>query len=614
MTQTVTPGIYAIDQVRIASSNVVIAHERQPTNTDATVFKEPHVVVYQRTSALDIRLSTSKALHLDRNNHLEVELITGWNEITNCELHIRAATGGLRLITSESKVVDSLHSFSSPVKGGIVTFGPVGARTSVKISFPFSTEQDVLDLCVKIDVSYTTEHGVFKFSKSPSVTTALALGVNVQDVFKHNFLFSRFTVSTATASPLRLLKSELLDSDLFSSEFGNPPEQPPIVFPKQPASLLYKIARKAVSVAGEGMKKSMQIKLYYSILQDEIDDQLESSLTEAFRDADAPLYELSKMAVACVLQHMHSVLSPSDLERVILLSELSTSFIGCVDWNLKFPGLGRDSAGTELKERLSSTIMGWQARYPTILLRQFCSLSKARTILIPVDIPSVTIVHTADIRLKQPLVPLIANRHESNGIISSSDIATPMFCANQLLPATLRLQWTRAWDTGDIGAQPSGKNGSQASEDLEFSFEVTAPTDTWLIGGRRKGHFIIPAPNSSGGIGLASTPESEAAISLTLIPLREGWLPYPSVEIREAHCNDASGVYSGAGQRGPVEPPHDHLQNRHHCETDYRNLGETVHIVADRKRVTLSLDASGPGGGPLVLESERPGIVGRLAV
>jgi hypothetical protein len=45
---------------------------------------------------------------------------------------------------------------------------------------------------------------------------------------------------------------------------------------------------------------------------------------------------------------------------------------------------------------------------------------------------------------------------------------------------------------------------------------------------------------------------------------------------------------------------------------DYRNLGETVHVIADRAKVTLSLDASGPGGGPLVLESERLGLEGRV--
>jgi len=40
------------------------------------------------------------------------------------------------------------------------------------------------------------------------------------------------------------------------------------------------------------------------------------------------------------------------------------------------------------------------------------------------------------------------------------------------------------------------------------------------------------------------------------------------------------------------------------CEVDFRNLGETVRVISERRSVTVSLDASGPGGGPLVFESD----------
>ncbi|PUW82161.1 hypothetical protein CBR14_22675, partial [Cronobacter sakazakii] len=62
------------------------------------------------------------------------------------------------------------------------------------------------------------------------IPVSLALGVNVQDVFKHDALFSRFNVSTATASPLRLYKSELIASDQFEAEFGVPPGSAVLIF------------------------------------------------------------------------------------------------------------------------------------------------------------------------------------------------------------------------------------------------------------------------------------------------------------------------------------------------------------------------------------------------
>ncbi|KAG4219121.1 hypothetical protein PC116_g32399 [Phytophthora cactorum] len=206
--------------------------------------------------------------------------------------------------------------------------------------------------------------------------------------------------------------------------------------------------------------------------------------------------------------------------------------------------------------------------------------TEPRSILIPVDIPSLTIVHTADIRLQGSPQP---------SPVLPSTPSTPTISTNQLLPAALHLKWTRIWDT----TTPSSEQ-----TDLEFSYEIIAPQDTWLLGGRRKGHFVIPAPPAgSSSPPYESTPDTEAEIPILLIPLREGWLPYPTVDIREVRTyEDTSREGAGLGSQ---------------FETDLRNLGETVRVLADRSRVTLSLDASGPGGGPLVLDVQRlPGVGG----
>ncbi|CAK7229402.1 hypothetical protein SEUCBS140593_007231 [Sporothrix eucalyptigena] len=611
--RTVIPGLYEIDQMRITAKNLVIFHDRLPTMStpiapatqtapSTTILPNPHIVLYQRTDALDIQLSTSKDLQLDKNNFLELALLTGWNEVQNCEIRIRAATGGLRLITTEAKVLGSTHTFSKPVEGGIVCFENVPAKTSLRISFPFSIEQDVLELCLRVDVTYTTVNGTFQFSKTPSVSTSLALGVNVQDVFKHDRLFSRFTVSTATASPLRVFRSELLESDLFTAHLGGSSDDDvdhstnlPVVFPKQPVSLLYRIVRKPVSLhassTAKDAQRTMYIKLHYSVFQDQLDVALEASLGDAFRSA-ANLQQFAKLAIASVLRHVHASLTPYDLEKMALLHEMQTSVLAHVHWAKEFPGLSTPA------DDLAAVIYAWQKQNPVLSIGDTPAPDRLRTILIPVDIPSITIVHTADIQLQGPFGSAVA-ADTFEGSDDTSSVGIPVFCVNQLLPATLHLRWTRVWDTTDAPPQ-----------DLEFSFEVSAPNDAWLIGGRRKGHFVIPAPDAldgatveEGTIGLSSTPALEAAIPLMLTPLREGRLPYPSVEIREVMPSPDG--HEGSPAEGGAA---------HHCETDYRNLGETVHVVADRTRLTLSLDASGPGGGPLVLESERARVDGRIVV
>lgn len=609
-------GAFEVDQVRVTSNKVVLHYERdiyQAVDKTSAVFKSPRVTLYQRTSCLDVQLLNAQDLQLDKKKSLELELSTGWNDITKCEVKIKSATGGLRLVMSEVEVVGSWQPVSS--QGGSFTFGAIPADNSVKIRFPFTVESDVLDVAVRTEVTYCTDKGSFTFFKASSVEVSLALEVNVQDIFKHEALFSRFAVSTANDSPLRLLKSELLGSDLFESHFGQPSSQPVLVFPKQPASLLYKITRKPKSKLGPKVKKTLYLKLYYSVIQDEIEALFRRALTADLEPT--PLKEFSKLAVSKVIRCVRDNLSAYDLEKATLLGELPTSFLAAVNWEKHFAGLGVTSTSNP---SLPAFLRTWLLSHPALPLSHphaddLPNLTP-NTIVIPVDIPPVSVVHTADIRLQTPLPTVTGESSSEEQMVLGG---CPTVVVNQLLPATLHLKWTRIWDTATAAAA--------RERDLEFAYEIVAPAgmDTWLVGGRRKGHFVIPAavpssPSPSSGVtaegdgdgggedgegapeapGMSSTAETEADIPVVLIPLREGYLPFPGVEIREV-AGEAEGM-GGYGQ----------------CETDFRNIGETVCAVADRGQVTVSLDASGASGGPLVLESEgwvaEAGVGGRVVV
>jgi hypothetical protein len=364
-----------------------------------------------------------------------------------------------------------------------------------------------------------------------------------------------------------------------------------MIFPKQPASLLYKVTRKPGSATSPKMQKTMYLKLCYSVLSDEIQNLVQQSLTRSLEGT--ALWEYSPLVLSSVTARLQQDLSEYDLERSALLGELRTSFLSDVKWTKYFVGLGK-SGGSDVAAALSDFIQTWQRKHQIMAIpAPHPTSGELKSILIPVDIPSINIVHTADIRLQENAMSPVS----ADPLIGISTV-----CINQLLPATLRLKWTRTWDTGD-SASPAGNPPVAMGEDIEFSYEVTAPTDTWLLGGRRKGHFVIPAVSDDTGdpARLSSTPDTEADIALLLVPLREGWLPYPNVEIREVRQAPAAGSSDADAAAGGV-----------HCETDYRNLGETVRVIADRAKVTLSLDASGPGGGPLILESQLLGLGGRV--
>ncbi|KAI1799577.1 trafficking protein particle complex subunit 10 [Daldinia bambusicola] len=571
------PGTYEIDRIDLVASNLRLHYERetgQPVNKDSDIVQSPHVVIYHQADTLDVRLHASNHVQLDRNNTVDIELDPGWNNLVNAEVRVKAATGGLRLLTSEAKCISSSVSFSKPPEGGLFHFDSISQNNIVRIRFPFTVEQETLNISIRIDVSYTTENGKFFFTKTPTIETALALGVNVQDVFKHKALYSRFTVSTANHSPLRLFRSELISSDVFKAEFGVPPSAPVVIFSKQPVSLLYRITRNTDVQLTPNVQKTMYLRLHYSVLQEEIESVFKDSITKSLEDN--PLRSFSRLLCAVVIPHVRHHLTGQELERAALTGFVPTAFLTSVSWAKYFAGLGKTPDGTNCVQALTSFLRAWQAENPKLALETSVP-AETRSILIPVDIPSLTIVHTADIRLQQSPQPSPA---------LPSTPSTPTISTNQLLPAVLHLKWTRVWDTTTPPAEQT---------DLEFSYEIIAAQDTWLLGGRRKGHFVIPAPSSSS---YESTPDTEASIPILLIPLREGWLPYPTVDIREVRTYEsaAGGEAGGVGGGGT---------GGSQFETDLKNLGETVRVLADKARVTLSLDASGPGGGPLVLDVQR---------
>lgn len=520
--------------------------------------KNPEVVLIQRAGALDVQLTATKHTALDKNNSLDLVLSPGWNKLKTCEVRVKPATGGLRLLTMETKIVDSSIDFAKPPESGVFYFGSVPAETPITLRFPYSVEQDMGDVAAKLEVTYTTESGdSYFFAKNMIIPISLALGVNVQDVFKHQALFSRFSVTTASSSPLRLYKSELLSSELFDSEFGVSSTNTMMVFPKQAATLLYKIKRKPEGKLGRRSAATMYLKLYYSLLQVEVEDLIRASIKDALEES--PLKQYQRAIAAVVIQEMKHGLQPQDLERCALLGEITTVFLADVAWERHFVGVGRlEGSEEDARVSIAAFIRDWQQANPRVPILA-ASVTEPSTILIPVEIPSLSIVHTADVRLQSPLPSIVEHKPGD----------TPTACINQMIPATLHLKWTRQWDTE-----------TTKKVDQEYSYEVTAPSDTWLLGGRRKGHFVIP------GAELSSSAETEAEIPLILIPLREGWLPYPNIEIRE--------IQSEGGAAETIQA----------SEVDWRNLGETVRVVSERKDVTISLDASGSGGGPLVLESE----------
>jgi MYXO-CTERM domain-containing protein len=185
------------------------------------------------------------------------------------------------------------------------------------------------------------------------------------------------------------------------------------------------------------------------------------------------------------------------------------------------------------------------------------------------------VVHTAELR--------ITNLPEQ----------APHAAVGQTITAELRLSHTRRWCSPDQRENAGGP--------LEFSYELHANPELWMVGGRRRGNFTA----SEGEI---------TTFAVMLLPQKSGHLLLPGLEIRSFVPPPASTVQSpstttggppaavaAAGAAGAAG-----LQRRPiPCEVDYRNHGETVLVLPDLRGTTVSLSNSGGHGGAWLIDSER---------
>lgn len=181
--------------------------------------------------------------------------------------------------------------------------------------------------------------------------------------------------------------------------------------------------------------------------------------------------------------------------------------------------------------------------------------------VIPVDIPEIPVVHTAELHVGQK--------------------QTTHAAVGQMISAELTLQHTRRWCPAETQENPDGP--------LEFAYEIHANPEHWLVGGRRRGNF--------------SAYDGETkTFAIMLLPQKPGHLLLPGVEIK---------TFLPAGQQTSLSNPAQPVQRRQMAsEVDYRNHGETVQVLPDLQKTTVSLGSSsngshGGGAGALLVDSER---------
>ncbi|OJJ49867.1 hypothetical protein ASPZODRAFT_128418 [Penicilliopsis zonata CBS 506.65] len=569
---TTLQGKYFVDRVDMRTGNLVFSlvgknNSTFPFSKDAGGAEEeenrPHIYCYSPTEGLHAKIMSPHHVNLEQMRTLEVELYSGWNDIKTGTIRVRPATAGLRLRVAEAEVVEGIINIDAQNETSTIAFNRFGPRSSARFRIPYTLEENHAMLSARVEVGYETEHGKFSYSSAFNIVSALPISVNVQDIFKHDALFSRFTVGPAMLIPLRILECNIPSSDVYEVE---PSMTGPVaysVFPKQPASLLYKIRQRTDSVPSPGSRRSLRLSVDFTCVDDECLDVVEKKFKADIESS--PFRQYSRLLVSHVVEMFRMQLTTSDMQMIGLVREIEMLSYETIHWESL---LGSLKGGTN---NLRDWLVNWHQAHPTLQLPDHPTIL-SRRIVIPVDIPDVQVVHTAELRL-----------------LNLSD--EPAHAAvGQMVAAELRLRHTRRWCYAD--------NLEAAGAALEFSFEMHANPEVWLVGGRRRGNFTAQEGETT-------------TFSLILLPQKAGHLLLPGVEIKTfvptggaatstSSSSSSSSSSAAAGtllQRKPVP-----------CEVDYRNHGETVLVLPDLKKTTVTLCASSgtnPGGGSWLIDSER---------
>ncbi|KAK4698015.1 trafficking protein particle complex subunit 10, partial [Lecanoromycetidae sp. Uapishka_2] len=553
------PGWYTLGSIAIQSSNIIFTLDLSPAY-HATILTRPRdsmisrqqtlighhrLLIWPKPSSLEVRVTHYESVNLEQPKSIKVEIVSGSNAISQGLLLLRAATAGLRLHTAEAVVQAGDVTIVDKTHPGVIGFGDLSAASRVCIAMPYDLENDLREITVRAEVKYITPKGDFTSVCNATISVLLPLAINVQDIFKDDMLFAKFTIVTASSVPVRVASCHLDGNDEYSADSYHLTDIQCDVFASQPLSLISKIRRNSGKNHLPDAGKSTQTKLYLHIDYRCLDEEIRVHVVEVFSTALSATNfgNYGRLLKPKLLATLRTRLLTQDLEATAVRREIDLGNFEDYAWATILAGLP-----AEQREELTKWLRSWHEDHKMVLLPDGNATDlPMQHLTVPVEVPQMHIIHNARLR---------------SLIVVESDTSEPTtLSVGQALPMELVISHNRQWG-GD-------SHPSVDSEVLDFVYEVQASPDVWLIGGQKKAHF--------------SAKEDETrTFSLLLYPQTTGHLMYPTIEINFVPSD--SNMLS---------------------ETNDASQAESVLVVPDRISSTISLDPSGAGAGWLVESRSR---------
>ena len=562
-----TSGWYDLRRIEMAIGNIILLEEvgthkssQLPrswmTSTGMNAFDKP-ILVYPSVDAFQARAKPPRKIHLPQPRSMLIELSSGWNDVAECTVRLKAATAGLRLQVRKAVLLDSAASEVKMLNGTdnqSVSLSKMTAYSSCSISIPYTLEStEATSLVARVEITYVTQRGSYTYLETVFINTILPIKVNVEDFFQESSsisrvkiaLTSRLTISPATLVPLRIETCDIAGSEVFDVYSGADRAFPMDVFPKQPASLVYRFTRRQ-PVAPAVKDQPLAVSTIFHCLDEVVLYAIEKQFLKDITGSQCVL--LARPLSAHLLSSLRSKWTQEDLEIACLLQEVEVWSYEEIGWDTVCAGLPRD-----LRFGAEQWLRNWHRGNPLISLSH--TDASRRQISIPVEIPSPRVLLTIDLV-----------------IINGGERCLPV-TIGQPLAALVKVRTIGRWEEAPKDLQ---------SKSIEFCYEIIASPETWLLGGRRRANFFIDIVDVAG----------QQTFPVLLIPQRAGHLLLPSVEVK---CNTPDpDTNQRAVAKGQLA-----------FEVSYRSHAKSVLVIPNLQETTVSLDTEAAGGRSLLLDSQK---------
>lgn len=313
-------------------------------------------LVWAQPQSLEVKMSHYDLIDLQRPRSVKIEISSGRNEVSEGVISLRSASAGLRLETAGAIGMDNGKVIGAKkAQPGAISFGGVPAEGSVSIRVPYSLESHLKEIAVKVDVTYTTDKGDFIYSSNYKLDIVLPLAVNVQDIFKRNALFSKFSIGSATSAPLRISKCYVEGNDDFEATSPVLNDAETDVFPRQPLSFVLRLRRRSKDqvhnsqASDSTTQRQLFLRIEYRCLDQEISAAVEANLADSL--ASTSLHPFARILRSTLVAGLRSRFSTADLESIGMLREVDLGTYDQQHWDSVLRGFSPNRRA-ELEEFL----------------------------------------------------------------------------------------------------------------------------------------------------------------------------------------------------------------------------------------------------------------------